>query len=682
MAIWGKGLRAKSIWALLLACVLAFIPAVGIGWQLLAGVQEHFGRAYADNFTRLNRQHILVPLSRELALAERFAGSVLTRRWLTGEGNADLFMQEAEGFAADFSSHSWFMVNATSRDYYYRAPDQPFEAVPSYRLDQANADDQWFFNLMRQDEPLNINVNHDTRLGTTRVWINVRVEEQGRALGLAGTGIDLTRFINDFIATDEKGVVPMILDKDGRFQAHADASLIALGSAAGMGTEGATLHERLGTPEQRARLNALQAQVVASPGNVAMDWFNLDGRRQLLAISYIPELDWYVTTAVDLGLAQVLEPGLVKAALLGLVLMLAVLLLGLAYGVERAVLRPLRRLQGSATAIADGSYEVSLPAPSGDEIGDLSRAFGVMVNKVRSHTEELEQKVQRRTEELERANRQMRQAHQQINDSIDYASLIQKAILPDRQLTQVLGEHHFVLWHPRDVVGGDFYLFQPGEQGRFLVGVVDCAGHGVAGALMTMLGRAALDHAVREHGMDSPAAILQLADHTLRGMLQDCELPRGLATTMDAGLVYVDPVARQLVFAGAKMSLYCSDGDTVDEHKGQRRSLLDRRPGEFDNRVLPVHHDEVYYLTTDGYLDQAGGTKGFGLGGSRFRELLRAHAGLPLTEQAEALQDALDQYRGGHAQRDDITLLAFRVDADLQGVTDARHRPVVDTRAV
>ncbi|AEY00910.1 HAMP domain-containing protein 1 [Oceanimonas sp. GK1] len=682
MAIWGKGLRAKSIWALLLACVLAFVPAAGIGWQLLAGVQEHFGRAYADNFTRLNHQQLLVPLTRELALAERFANSVLTRQWLAGERDGRLFAREAEGFAADFSSHSWFMVSADSLNYYYRAPEQPFDGRPSYRLDARSADDQWFFNLMRAGERLNINVNHDSRLGTTRVWINVRVEEQGKALGLAGTGIDLTRFINDFIAIDKAGVMPMILDRDGRFQAHADASLIALGSAAGMNGEGTTLHDRLDTAGERERLTALLAQANSTPSGVAMDWFTLEGRRQLLAISYIPELDWYLATVMDLGLAQVLDPGLVKAALLGLVLMLAVLLLGLAYGVERTVLRPLRRLQGSATAIADGSYEVSLPAPSGDEIGDLSRAFGVMVDKVRSHTEELEQKVQSRTQALEQANRQMRQAHQQINDSIDYASLIQKAILPDRQLTRVLGEHHFVLWHPRDVVGGDFYLFQPGEQGRFLVGVVDCAGHGVAGALMTMLARAALDHAVREHGMDSPAAILQLADQTLRGMLQDCELPRGLATTMDAGLAYLDPVAQRLVFAGAKMSLYCSDGDTVEEHRGQRRSLLDRRPGIFEDRVLPVHHDQVYYLSTDGYLDQAGGAKGFGLGGSRFRELLRTHAGLPLAEQAEALKEALDQYRGDHAQRDDITLLAFRMDAERQGATDARHRPAVDTRAV
>lgn len=665
MAIWGKGLRAKSIFALLLVCVLAFIPAIGIGWQLLSGVQEHFGRAYAENFTRLNRQKILVPLTRELALAQRFADSVLTRTWLSGANNQDLFIREAEGFAADFSSGSWFMVSASSLNYYYRAPKIPFGALPSYRLQRDNAVDQWFFNLLAKPERININVNQDKTLGVTRVWINVRVEDNGQALGLAGTGLELTGFIDDFIDIDKKGVLPMILDGQGRLQAHADAALISLGSAAGINSDAVTLFDMLDAPQDDEQLSTLLASAKDKPDEVAMGWVMLDDTRHLLAVSYIPELDWYLTTAMDLGLAQVVKPGLFNAVLLGLVLILALLLLGLVYGVERVVLRPLRRLQGSATAIADGSYDVRLPAPSSDEIGDLSRAFAVMAGKVRHHTEELEQEVQSRTQALEQANRKMRQAHQQINDSIDYASLIQKAILPDRQLTRMLGEHHFVLWHPRDVVGGDFYLFQPGEQGSFLVGVVDCAGHGVAGALMTMLGRAALDHAVREHGIHSPAEILQLADHTLRGMLQDTELPRGMATTMDAGLVYVDPAADKLVFSGAKMSLYASDGDVVEEHRGGRRSLLDRRPGQFENITLPVQHDQVYYLTTDGYLDQAGGSKGFGLGSSRFRELLRSHAQLPLNEQAELLRQALDEYRGNHAQRDDITLLAFRMETHL-----------------
>lgn len=669
MAIWGKGLRAKSMWALVMVCLIALIPAVAIGWQIMTGVQAHFSQTYARNFTQLNRQSILVPLSRDLALARRFSDSVLMREWLKDEDapqHKEKLFLESQGFMNDFSSHSFFVVSAQSGHYYYRdlrdkSATSDHNLAPEYTLTSNNPDDSWFYNLLASGQQVNINVNRDTRLKTTRVWLNILIKEQGKVLGLAGTGIDLTHFINDFIATDEQGVTPMIIDEHGAFQAHPNIDKVAMGSATGTDAKLRTITAQLDEAEA-PRLQALMASAKSTPEQVSLDWFTLNGSRQLVAIGYIPELNWYVITAIDPNTAQVVEVSWLTTSLLAFIALLTILLLALAYAIERLILAPLRRLQSSATAIAEGHYHLSLPVSSEDEIGDLSTAFSVMANKVQAHTEELEHKVRSRTVELEAANKQMRQARLQINASIDYASLIQKAILPDQQLTQMLGEQHFVLWQPRDVVGGDFYLFHPAEQGRFLVGVVDCAGHGVAGALMTMLARAALDHAIHECGITSPAAILQSADKILRGMLQDCELPRGLATNMDVGLACVLPDQGALVFAGAKMSLYHSDGEHIAEIKGSRRALLDRRAAEFVDTHLSLQPQHIYYLATDGYLDQAGGEKGFGLGSSHFCELLRTHAMLPLSEQAQALKQALDDYRGSYPQRDDITLLAFKVD--------------------
>ena len=665
MAIWGKGLRAKAMWTLFVAFLLVFIPAVGMGWQIMSGVQEHFGNAFARNFTQLNRQHILVPLSRDLALAQRFADSILMQQWLSNEDDEQdkaMLFRESEGYIKDFSSHSFFIISARSGAYYYREANRPFDGQPEYILAANNPDDAWVYNVLANGHKVNINVNHDTRLETTRVWSNILIEDQGKVLGLAGTGIDLTEFIDQFIATDEVGVTPMIIDEQGAFQAHPDKDYIAIGSATGSDVQSRTLLAQL--PEaQRPQLQTLMAQAKSSPNQVSIDSFTLADKRQLVAMSFIPELGWYVVTAIDLDAAQILESVWLTASLLAFVIMLVLLLLALAYAVERLILRPLRQLQSSASAIADGNYQMSLPPSKGDEIGDLSTAFSVMANKVQTHTQELEHKVRSRTSELEAVNNQMRQAHQQINDSIDYASLIQKAILPDQQLKQTLGEHHFVLWHPRDVVGGDFYVFHPAEQGRFLVGVVDCAGHGVAGALMTMLARAALDHAIHDCGIASPASILQQTDLILRGMMQDCELPRGLATNMDVGLASVMPEQQRLVFAGAKMSLYHSDGKQIVEIKGNRRTLLDRRHVQFTDTELTLQREQTYYLATDGYLDQAGGDKGFGFGNSRFCDLLKTHAGFPLDEQAQSLKLALDDYRGDYPQRDDITLLAFKVDS-------------------
>ena len=117
MATWGFGLRAKSMLALLLACLFALIPAGLVGWQVLDAVREHFGTAYLRNFTLLKRQQILAPVSRELTLSLRLADSQVTRQWLLDEHDAakrSLFFAEAEGYRRDFRSQTFFIIPAST----------------------------------------------------------------------------------------------------------------------------------------------------------------------------------------------------------------------------------------------------------------------------------------------------------------------------------------------------------------------------------------------------------------------------------------------------------------------------------------------------------------------------------------------------------------------------------------
>lgn len=662
MAKWG--LRKKSLMALLLACLVALAPAALIGWQVLDGVRDHFGRAFADNFTQLNRQRILAPVSRELALSQRLADSEVTRRWLRNESDPaarELFFREADGYRRDLLGRAYFIASAATGHYYFN-DDQPLSEAPRYRLSRQAADDGWFYNSLKAGARYNINVNPDLKLKTTRVWINVQVRDGEKVIGLTGAGLDVGGFLRDFVNSGQPGVTPIIVDEDGAIQAHMDPTLIAYNSGAS-GTQGASgrgmvfnlLDPGSGRDELRSALHAAQAD----PQSVQSAWVSIDGVRQLVSVAYMPELHWHVLTVVDLGAARVLDTDWLWPAAIGLVLLFAALLLCFGYAIERLMLRPLRRLQQSARAIANGSYDVRLPPGGQDEIGDLSRAFGVMADKVRQHTAELESKVRERTSELEDANRAMAAAHKKIGDSIDYASLIQRAILPDRQLTQSLGAHHFVLWKPRDVVGGDFYVFRS-DGANCLLGIMDCAGHGVPGALMTMLARAAIDLAITEAGPADPAGILTRTDSAIRAMLADAQLPRALATNTDAGLVYIDRQSGSLRYAGAKISLYASDGETLREVPGGKRALGDKRIGTYQNIELRMEPGWTYYLATDGFLDQAGGEHGFGFGNTRFAEMLKRHARQPLTDQAAAFTEALARYQGEMPQRDDITLLSFR----------------------
>lgn len=658
------GLRSKSVLALLLACVLALIPAVLLGWRAMEDIRQHFGEAYARNFTLLHRERILAPVTRELALARRLADGQLTRRWLQDENDPERraqFFAEAEGYRRDFRDHSWFVIANASRHYYFNDALQPQSQQPRYVLNPDDSKDAWFFASVGGAADYNLNVNVDDKLKVTKVWFNILVRDGARVLGLAGTGLDLSGFLDRFMVGREPGVTPMILAADGAIQAHPDRARIAFNSGVdGLGAD-SRVFELLSRPSEREALQAAMRRAETEPDGVQILQATLDGKPQLLALSYIEPLRWHLLTAVDLHAAQVLDNRWLWPLLGTLVVLLAALLLGFAYAVDRLLLHPLRSLKHSAKAIAAGHYDTRLPSTRGDEIGELSAAFASMAAQVHRHTAELEGRVRERTQALEQANREMVAAHKQIDDSIDYASLIQRAILPDRQLAASLGERHFVLWKPRDVVGGDFYVYRERADGC-LLGVVDCAGHGVPGALMTMLAQAAIDHAIGVAGVDDPAAILRETDRTVRGMLREEQVSRALATNMDAGLVWIDPVDRRLRFAGAKIALFASDGSEVREFKGARRALADKRQGDYANLEIELPPGWTFYLCTDGFLDQAGGEHGFGFGNRRFTELLREHARRPLAEQAELFVASLAAYQGELPQRDDITILSFRFD--------------------
>lgn len=658
-------LRAKSLVALAFACLIVLVPAVFLGLKGVEQVRVYFGQAYAENLTLLNRQRMLAPIALDLALSRRLAGSQVTRAWLRNETDPDarnLFFAEADGYRRDLHDQAYFAISARSGNYYFNDAQQPMSSAPRYTLSRTDPGDAWFFDTLRTDADYNINVNPDLKLKITRVWINVLVRDGDEVLGVAGASLDLNRFLERLREDARAGVTPMLFDADGAIQAHPDSERIAYNSGASGENVKHTVFDLAGSAEDAEALRAAAALARATPAATQVVQLTFDGVRQVLALAYIPELNWYAATGVDTRAAHMVDSRWLLPAAGLLVAILAALLLCAALGVERLVLRPIRRLQQSARAIANGNYDTPLPVGGDDEIGDLSRAFGEMTAQVRSHTQELEQRVQARTVALQAANEAMAAAQKRLGDSIDYASLIQRAILPDRQLTQTLGEQHFVIWRPRDVVGGDFYIYRADGE-NCLLGLMDCAGHGVPGALMTMLVRAAMDVAINDIGPGDPAALLTRCDAAIRAMLSDAHLPPALATNADAALVYIDRNAARLRYAGARIDLYASNGAEVELFRADKRALADKRKGTYVNQEIPLVKGWTYYLVTDGFLDQSGGEKGFGFGDARFEAMLREHAGRPLNEQADAFSRALASYQGDRPQRDDITLLSFRFES-------------------
>ncbi|RCV89757.1 biofilm regulation protein phosphatase SiaA [Billgrantia montanilacus] len=656
------GLRGKSVATLLLACLLALIPALFIGWKAVDEVRRYFATAYAEQYTLLQMQRISAPVSRELALSRRFANSVVTREWLRQPDDPERrarFLAEAEGFRQQFGSNAYFIIDHATHDYYF-ADRRDAELLPRYRLSRSEGEDAWYFDTMASTSTFDIDISVDHVLQRSMLWVNVKVRDNGELLGLAGGALDLDNFLAHFIRASAPGVTPMIVDPRGTIRAHPDQARVALGAG---GSPFDTDNEQhiqslIDNADQRDDLRREMQGAIRRPGDIRTLHVDIGGEPRLLSVGYIPELQWLLVTSLDMQAASILEGRWFWPLVGALLLILAILTSAFAYATHRLILTPLQRLTLSARAIADGDYRSRLPTERRDEIGELSQAFSHMARQVEDYTRNLESQVHERTQELETAHAAMAAAHKKLGDSIQYASIIQRAILPDAQLSEHLASRHAVLWKPRDTVGGDFYVFRGTPQG-YLIGIVDCAGHGVPGAMMTMLARAIIDHAIAQEGADDPAALLNEIDRQSRLLLPEAQLPSSIATNMDIGLVWVDPPRHRLTYAGAKLDLYASDGQQLERIKGHKRALGHRRPAIYCNQYVPLSPGWRYYLCSDGFLDQAGGHHGFGFGNGRFEELLRSQAAAPLDAQLAAFEQALDDYRGPHGQRDDITLLIF-----------------------
>ena len=334
--------------------------------------------------------------------------------------------------------------------------------------------------------------------------------------------------------------------------------------------------------------------------------------------------------------------------------------------------RPLIHLTQAARSLSKGNFSISISQGmvSQDEIGVLTASFVEMSQELKasyqqleeySHT--LEQKVAERTRELHESLRHVEAANQKIMESIEYAKLIQHALLPNWEEFQARFPQSFLLWQPRDVVGGDMFFAEfSGDRG--LLAVLDCTGHGVPGAFMTMIASSTLSRIVRDEKCCNPAEALQRLNTVIKHVLHQNHASKLSDNGLDAAMCCIDFTARTLLFAGAKLSLFKVSGSEIEMVKGDRQSIGYKRSPEqfaFTNHQIAYHRDANFYIATDGYFDQIGQETGARFGTQRFKALLEAQRLRPFDEQREAFIHAFETYRGQRTRLDDVTVLGFRI---------------------
>jgi phosphoserine phosphatase RsbU/P len=403
-------LRGKSLLAVALASVLALAVAGAIAWQALRSIEAHYGAAFARNYAVVLKQQMVAPINRELALALRLARSELTRDWLLDEGNAEkraLFFREAEGYRQDFLDRSLFVATASSLNYYFNDEKAARNDRPRYKLDPALDKDAWFFKTLKTTEPYDINVSPDPELGLTKVWLNFLVRDGDKNIAIAGTGLDLTAFVKNFVQSPEAGVSTIAIDQKGAIQAHRDVSKIAYRAGHSNDDMAKNFASLLGSAAERKQLNLAMASALLNPDTANEFVGTLDGKRQVIALSWSPQLKWYVIAAADLSVAQFFNFKLLLPLLAAAAALLGVALVGFLSALNKFLLIPITQLTNAASKLSRGEGDFKLPPVGKDEMGQLSRAFGDMSEEVKTHRLRLEEAVHERTQALQKANQEL-----------------------------------------------------------------------------------------------------------------------------------------------------------------------------------------------------------------------------------------------------------------------------------
>ncbi|MBX3101528.1 MAG: SpoIIE family protein phosphatase [Bacteroidetes bacterium] len=265
--------------------------------------------------------------------------------------------------------------------------------------------------------------------------------------------------------------------------------------------------------------------------------------------------------------------------------------------------------------------------------------------------DELEQKVAERTREL-------KELYENVQDSITYARRIQYAILPSQEHFLDLLPNYFVFYEPKDIVCGDFYWLNR-KDGKILLAALDCTGHGVPGAFMSVLGNNLLNQIVIENGITSPKDILAELDNRIRKTLK--QEANGNQDGMDVCMISINPADNTLTFAGAFRPLLHQRGAKLNELKPERQSLggnlKDKVP--FTNQSILLEKGDRIFLFSDGITDQMGGPDQRKYTTKRFTEHVEATHAIDFQQQCIQLQEAYFEWKGDYEQMDDVMLLAF-----------------------
>ena len=366
-----------------------------------------------------------------------------------------------------------------------------------------------------------------------------------------------------------------------------------------------------------------------------------------------------------------------------------------------SITKPVQSLKVILLGLGRGIFPKSQLDPSNDEIGEMSEAMNNLVSgltettqfaheigqsnfdyeyqplsdedvlghallKMKDELAEteriLEQKVKERTEEVVKQKAEIEELYTDVTASIRYAKRLQDSILPPEKLIKKYFPSSFVLFKPKDIVSGDFYWVGK-QKNEFMFAAVDCTGHGVPGAFMSLVGANGLNSAFKEHKLSKPGLILddlnRYANEALNKSADD-----SIRDGMDITLCSINSKEMKLKFAGANNPVYLIRDGELEIYKTNKFAIgsFNYEEHNYENFEIDLVKGDKVYAFSDGYPDQFGGERGKKFMYKKFKELLVETVNESMENQKRMLEERLAEWMGNYEQVDDIVIFAVEID--------------------
>jgi len=283
--------------------------------------------------------------------------------------------------------------------------------------------------------------------------------------------------------------------------------------------------------------------------------------------------------------------------------------------------------------------------------------------------------LKKQTKELSELNLQLKDQKNEISqknkfltDSIGYAQIIQNSLLSHIDKLKTYFPNSFIFFRPKDIVSGDFYFFDKIERpeseyhANSVIAAADCTGHGVPGALLTVLGITLLKQMIVYDKQANPAEILYRLNHEITNTLANTDNTERSQDGMDIAICNIDTKKNLLTFSGCKRSIYLIRNKQLTEIRGSIHSVggyYDKDKKEFKNQYFALEKGDRIYMFSDGFTDQFGGERNKKFTSKRFRNLLIDSSVLPINEQFDAVNQTWLNWKENNEQVDDVLLLCF-----------------------